>query len=297
MPWVNSNATWPASAAAIHTSAEPVLDQVSAVMNEAINRLAEPTGKVSYTRPAISNNAQALLNLRSQLNTLLVNGKILTVTPAVYGIGEGGYLSAQQAINALAAKLADNADWHTPANQQHALVLLLSAASPGQLLNQLTPICNLLAAPALLAYMRHLQKSAVLQSEKMQQNTPALTPRWTQAHSINLDPLRKAETLLGTQLAQLESLSSDASTPLAKLSALANKRSAMLVTLKADIAALTNVSGNIWRYGYTGSARALATELQKNAVPVNQPASIAMVISSPQPLTFFKDLFPGETMT
>lgn len=291
MAWLNVNASWPESAQAIQQSAEGVLSQVGAVMSEAINKVSATEAKVNINRHDLSTEAEALLNLRTELNNLLVQAKTLTVTPAVYGLGDDGFLSTQQAINTLAAKLADNADRHTPANQNHALVLLLSAASPAQLLSQLTPICNLLAVPALMGYLRQLQKTASLPSDKMQQNKPALTPRWTQKSALNLQPLRNAAGLLGTQIAQLESLSSDAATPLAKLTALANKRGALLTQLQTDLTALANVSGSIWRFAYTGSAAALATELQNTAAPVKQPVSVAMVISSAQPLTFFQELF------
>lgn len=291
MAWLNVNASWPQSAQAIKQSAEGILSQVGAVMSEAINKVSATEAKVNINRHDLSTEAEALLNLRTELNNLLVQAKTLTVTPAVYGLGDDGFLSTQQAINTLAAKLADNADRHTPANQNHALVLLLSAASPAQLISQLEPICNLLAVPALLAYQRQLQKAASLPSDKMQQNKPALTPRWTQKSALNLQPLRNAAGLLGTQIAQLESLSSDAATPLAKLTALANKRSALITQLQTDLTALANVSGSIWRFAYTGSAAALATELQNTAAPVKQPVSVAMVISSAQPLTFFQELF------
>jgi hypothetical protein len=290
MPWLNANASWPASAQAIATNADTVLSQVGGVMSSAVARVAATDAKVSYTRHDLSTDAAALLNLRTSLNNLLVQAKTLTVTPAVYGIGEDGYLSTQQAINALAAKLADNADRHTPANQNHALVLLLSAASPAQLLSQLTPICSLLAVPSLLAYQRQLLKTASLDADKMQQNTPALTPRWTAKSTLNLQPLRTAAGLLGAQIAQLETLSRDAATPLDKLTALANKRTAMLAQLQTDLTALATVTGSIWRFEYTGTATALATELQNTAAPVKQPVSVALVISSQQPLTFFQEL-------
>lgn len=292
MAWVNANASWPPSAQAIQDSTDGVLSQVGGVLSDGLGRVAATQAKVSLNRHDLSTDAEALLSLRSNLNNLLVQAKTLTVTPAVYGLGDDGFLSTQQAINALAAKLADNADRHTPANQNHALVLLLSAASPAQLVSQLAPICNLLAVPALLAYQRQLQKAASLPAEKMQQNKPALTPRWTQKSALNLQPLRNAAGLLGSQIAQLESLSSDGATPLAKLTALANKRSALITQLQTDLTALANVSGSIWRFAFSGSAAALATELQNTAPPVKQPVSVALVISSQQPLTFFQELLP-----
>lgn len=290
MAWVNANASWPASAQAIKDDADAVLNQVGSVMSAALGKVAATEAKVSLSRHDLSEDAEALLGLRTELNNLLVQAKTLAVTPAVYGIGDDGFLSTQQAINALAAKLTDNADRHTPANQNHALVLLLSAASPAQLINQLTPICNLLAVPALLAYERALQKTANLAAEKLQQNKPALTPRWTQKSDLNLQPLRSAEGLLGAQIGQLESLASDAATPLGKLTALANKRTALITQLQTDLTALANVAGSIWRFAYSGSAAALAAELQNTAPPVKQPVSVALVISSQQPLTFLQEL-------
>lgn len=290
MAWQNASASWPESAQAISDSTAEVLNQVSGVMSDAIGRVAATEAKVTISRHDLSVDAESLLSLRSQLNDLMVQAKTLTVTPAVFGLGDDGFLSTQQAIHALAEKLRDNADRHTPGNQNHALVLLLSAASPAQLLSQLTPICNLLALPALMAYQRQLQKEASLAADKMQQTAPALTPRWTQRSTLNLQPLRSAATLLGSQIAQLESIASDAATPLAKLTALAEKRLELLGALQSDLTALANVSGSIWRFTYTGSAAALATELQNTAAPVKQPLSVATVISSTQPLTFFQEL-------
>lgn len=290
MPWQNANASWPDSAQAIQDNADTVLSQVGGVMSDALGRVSATQAKVSLSRNDLSSEAEALLTLRSDLNNLLVSAKTLTVTPDVHGLSENGYLSTQQAINALSTKLADNADWHTPANQNHALVLLLSAASPAQLVSQLTPICNLLAVPSLLAYQRQLQKTASLAAEKMQQNKPALTPRWTQKSALNFQPIRTAAGLLGAQIAQLESISSDAATPLAKLLALAEKRTDLLNQLQTDLTALASVSGSIWRFAFSGSAAALATELQNTAPPVKQPVSVALVISSQQPLTFLQEL-------
>ncbi len=295
MPWTNSNASWPASAEAINSSADSVLSQVETAMSEAVGRLTETEGKVSYTRHDLSGDAEALLSLRADLNNLLVSAKTVTVTPAVFGLDENkndGYLSAQAAIAALAAKLSDNADKHLPANQAHALVLLLSAASPSQLLSQLTPICNLLAVPSLLAYQRQLQKKGSLAAEKMQQTKAAIAPRWTQAHSLNYQPLRTASGLLGAQIAQLESLSNDSKTPLQKLTALAEKRTVMLEQLQSDLTALQSVSGSIWRFAFSGPANQLAVELQNAEPPVNKPVSVAIVISSAQPLIFLQELLP-----
>lgn len=290
MAWVNANANWPQSAQAIKDAADAVLNQVGSVMSDAIGRVAATEAKVTLSRHDLSEDAEALLGLRTELNNLLVQAKTLAVTPAVYGLGDDGFLSTQMAINALAAKLTDNADRHTPANQNHALVLLLSAASPAQLLSQLTPICNLLVVPELMAYQRQLQKTASLAAEKLQQNKPALTPRWTQKSNLNLQPLRNAEGLLGAQIAQLESLASDAATPLGKLTALASKRTALITQLQTDLTALANVAGSIWRFAYNGSAATLGAELQNTAPPVKQPVSVALVISSQQSLTFFQEL-------
>lgn len=290
MPWLNSTASWPASAKAITNAADTVLSQVGAAMSGAVSRITAVNSKVSYTKHDLSSDAQALLSLRTDLNNLLANAKTLTVTPSVFAHGDNGYLSAQAAINGLIAKLTDNADAHLPQNQTKALVLLLSASSGAQLLSQLTPICNLLALPSLMAYQRQLKKSLTLADDKMQQNKAALTPRWAQAHALNLQPLRNMASIAGQQIAQLETLSSDAQTPLSKLTALANKRTAMLEQLKTDLADLEQVAGKIWRFSYTGNAQQLAIALQTAALPVNEPVSVAVVISSSQPITFFEEL-------
>ncbi|MFC4654385.1 hypothetical protein ACFO3I_05005 [Rheinheimera marina] len=293
MPWVNASATWPASALAIADSADGVLSNVESAMGEAVGRVESAGGKASYTKHDLSADAAGLLSLRNDLKDLLVTAKILTVTPATYGLSnQPGYLSTQEAVNALAAKLNDNADPHKPANQAHALVLLFSDQSQGQLLNQMTPIANLLALPSLLACQRSLQKLVALDTDKMQQPKAALTPRWKAKGQLNCQPLRTASNLMGAQIAQLESLAADAQTPAQKLSALADKRSAMLTQLQSDLTALQSVTGSVWKMTFEGSAAQLAVELQTTEPPVKAPFSAAVVVSSSQPLTFLQELLP-----
>lgn len=293
MPWINTSATWPASAQAIQTSADGVLSQVGTAIGEAIGRVESAGGKASYQKHDLSADAAGLLSLRTDLNNLLVTAKILTVTPATYGLSnQPGYLSTQEAINALANKLNDNADKHRPANQANALVLLFSGQSQGQLLNQITPIANLLALPSLQACQRSLQKLVALDTDKMQQPKAALTPRWKAKGQLNCQPLRKAAGLLGAQIAQLESLAGDAKTPAQKLSELADKRTAMLAQLQSDLTALQSVAGTAWKMAFSGSAAQLAVELQTTEPPVKAPFSAALVVSSSQPLTFLQELLP-----
>ena len=292
MAWVNTNASWPPSASNISNAADSVLNQVGSAMEQAVARVAANVDKVSYSRHDLSDDAQALLGLRAALNDLTVMGNILTVTPSVFGLGNEGNLSGQAAIDAIAKKLTDHADRHLPVTQAHALVLLLSAPSPAQLLNELTPLCSLLALPSLLAYQRQLKKMLTLTDDKMQQMIPAIAPRWTHAQALNYQPLRSAASLMGQQLAQLESLSDDRTPPLAKLSALAAKRTAMLSELNTALTEIQQVAANIWRFDYAGNATQLAAALKAQPAPINNPVSVALVICSEQPLLFIRELLP-----
>ncbi|WP_413472373.1 hypothetical protein [Shewanella baltica] len=292
MAWVNTSASWPPSASNISNAADSVLNQVGSAMSQAVDRVAANVDNVSYSRHDLSDDAQALLGLRAALNDLTVMGNILTVTPSVFGLGNEGNLSGQAAIDAIAKKLTDHADRHLPVTQAHALVLLLSAPSPAQLLNELTPLCSLLALPSLLAYQRQLKKMLTLTDDKMQQMIPAIAPRWKQAQALNYQPLRSAASLMGQQLAQLESLSDDRTPPLAKLSALAAKRTAMLSELNTALTEIKQVAANIWRFDYAGNATQLAAALKAQPAPINNPVSVALVICSEQPLLFIRELLP-----
>ena len=79
-----------------------------------------------------------------------------------------------------------------------------------------------------------------------------------------------------------------------KLQALAAKRAVKLAGVSTSINALKNLTGSVWAISLTGSAASIATQLKQAEVPNKNLHTVASLLLSNQPLTFFDDLFCKE---
>ncbi|WP_153446924.1 hypothetical protein [Vibrio algicola] len=292
--WKNTDIQWPATANTIQQQAEGVLANVASDMQTNLGGLQSAAGSVTFAKGALSGDANALLNLRAQLNGLLVRGQVLTVHPYQYGIGQqqesGVFLSAQNAVNGLITKLNDQADDNRPAGTVNALAVLLTADNHQQFNQVLADFVQVLPVSELAALSRRV-KAELSVGDKM--NTPAvdLVPRYKPNGYINQNPLRDALKYQGAQVAQLESLASDQNDVVAKLQALETKRNAALSEWKAAIDSLKNISGSVQTFKTSGSASSIASDLKDSSVPNAQAALSAVVMfTSAEPLTFLEEL-------
>ena len=126
--------------------------------------------------------------------------------------------------------------------------------------------------------------------DKLHQPAAISQPRFKPQANINANPLRELLKQQGAQLATLESLANDKTNVIDKLSALAAKRAAKLTEISTAINALKNLSGTLYSMQLTGSAQTIATQLKQAAVPNNNQHTIASLLLSSQPLTFFEEL-------
>lgn len=294
MPWQSSQITWPRTAESIQQQSESVIGNIASEMQTNLGGLQAAAGSVTFAKGALSGDANALLNLRSQLNALLVRGQVLTVHPYQYGLGQqqdsGVFLSAQNAVNGLINKLNDQADDNRPTGTVNALAVLLTADNHQQFSQVLADFVQVLPASELAALSRRV-KAELSAGDKM--STPAvdLVPRYKPNGYLNQHPLRDALKYQGAQVAQLESLASDQNDVVAKLQALATKRNNALAEWKAAIDGLKNITGNVQTFKTSGSASSIASELKDSGVPNAQAAISAVVMfTSSESLTFLEEL-------
>ena len=292
MSWTQGPLRWPASAASLHTRARGVLGQLPAAQSSASGRLQGLAARAQYRRHPLS-EAAALAGLRSELDRLLVTGRCLTITPYLHGVGQQQgnqyHLSAPKAVATLVAKLQDGADPRLPAGQLHALAWLVTGHSADDLAQQLAVLCALLPLPEWCATLRRLTAN----NDTMNQPTAAKVPRWRADEPLTWAPLRPARMALGAELAQLESLARDSQTPIAKLQALATRRAARLAQLAETLTQLGKLSGTLWHWQGQGDAASLATQLGQSAPPDHsQSMTVAALLLSPSPLTFWQELTP-----
>lgn len=291
MSWMQGALRWPACAEAIHSRASGVLGQLPASQSGAVARLQELAPRAQYRPMPISQAADGLAGLRAELDQLLVTGRCLTVTPYQHGVGQhqgNQYsLAAPNAVDTLAAKLQDGADPLLPTGNLHAIAWLVTGNSETALADALAPLCAILPLPEWCAALRRL----TAQNDAMNQPTAAKVPRWKADEPLTWAPLRPARSLLGAEIAQLESLAQGSATPIAKLASLAERRAARLSELEQAFAQLAAVSGQLWHWQAQGDTASLAAQLGQSSPPDHSHSmTVGALLLSPSPLTFWQEL-------
>ncbi|MGN5152214.1 hypothetical protein ACTG23_20710 [Aeromonas enteropelogenes] len=125
----------------------------------------------------------------------------------------------------------------------------------------------------------------------MSKPTADKVPRWKADEPLTWAPLRPARSQLGAEIAQLESLAQGATTPIAQLATLAERRSAKLAKLEQALGQLTTISGQLWHWQGQGDAASLAAQLNQSSPPDHSHCmTVGALLLSPSPLTFWQEL-------
>ncbi|EJL6470710.1 hypothetical protein NMR78_003190 [Vibrio cholerae] len=292
--WQNNALTWPASAGLIQTTAETVTQQVGSTMSAATGRLTNLQSDANLGRHPLSAEAEALLNLRGELNTFLNQGTVLSVTPYQFQMGErvesGCYLSPANATKTLAAKLRDLSDTHKPKGQLYAVAIMVSTQSLGEFVSTLSAVTRVFPLPDWCQCYRQAEAMSKQEAEKLHQPAGIIQPRFKPYAHLNANPLNDYFAAQGAQIATLESLASDSSHVIGKLSALAQKRANRLSEITATINALKSLSGSVYSIKLSGTPESIATQLEQAAAPSTCPHTIASVLISSQQQPFFEEL-------
>ncbi|MGY3967335.1 hypothetical protein [Aeromonas enteropelogenes] len=293
MSWTQGTLRWPASTETIHSRASGILGQLAESQADAVARLQALAPRTQYRPTPISQAAATLAGLRAELDRLLVTGRCLTVTPYQHGVGQhpgNQYsLAAPNAVTTLAAKLQDGADPLLPTGQLHAIAWLVTGNSETVLADALAPLCAILPLPEWCAALRRL----TAHNDAMSKPTAAKVPRWKADEPLVWDPLRSARSLLGAELAQLESLTQGTTTPITQLARLAERRAANLAALEQTLSQLTAICGQLWHWQAQGDAASLAAQLGQSSPPDHSHSmTVGALLLSPSPLTFWQELTP-----
>lgn len=292
--WRQSPLSWPSSSQAIQTSAEQVIDQIGTRMNDAVSRLTPLESDANYRRHALSSDAEALLGLRGDLESLIEQGTIISATPYQYEVGQrlesGCVLTPQQAQVTLAAKLQDQIDTYRPFASSHCIAVMISAPNLASFAKQLADVTSVLCFPDWMQSARQANALTTNERSKMHVPAPIIQPRFKPQATVNAQPLYEYEHYQAGQIASLESLASDATNVIGKLGALAAKRSAKMTELKTQINALKALDGSVWSAKFTGSLDSMASQLKNTDVPTNHQYTIMSLLFSDKPLTFFEEL-------
>lgn len=292
--WQEFPLSWPSSSQAIQTSTEQVTNQIGTTMNDAVSRLTNLESDASYGRHSLSEDASALIGLRGDLESLLRTGAVLTATPYQFQVGtkldSGCYLNPQAAVKVLAGKLRDHADKYRPNGNLHCVVLMVTASQLVQFVNQLADIVSVFPIPDWCQVARQTQALVTNETDKLHQPAAIVQPRFKPMAKLNTNPLHDALHWQGAQIATLESLADDANHVIGKLQALAAKRATRLGNVKAQINALKNLKGSVYAFSVTGNAESIATQISQAGTPNNHQFTVASLLLSHDPMTFFEEL-------
>ncbi|MCG9786312.1 hypothetical protein L1D61_04085 [Vibrio mediterranei] len=292
--WKQSPLSWPSSSQAIQTSAEQVTDQIGTTMNDAVSRLTNLESDASYGRHSLSEEASALLGLRGDLESLLRTGTVLTATPYQFQVGtkldSGCYLNPQAAVKVLSGKLRDHADKYRPNGNIHCIALMVTASQLAQFANQLADLVSVFPLPDWCQVARQTKALVTNETDKLHQSAAIVQPRFKPMAKLNANPLHDVLHWQGAQIATLESLADDANHVIGKLQALAAKRATRLGDVKAQINALKNLNGSVYAFSVTGNAESIATQISQAGAPNNHQFTVASLLLSHDPMTFFEEL-------
>ncbi|PFG55754.1 hypothetical protein ATG66_2070 [Vibrio sp. ES.051] len=292
--WQLSPLSWPSRSQDIQSRAQSVTDKISTTTNEAVSRLMSLESDANYGRHALGTEAEALLGLRAELESLLVTGTVLSATPYQFQVGtkldSGCYLNPQAAIKVLSSKLRDHADQYRPNGHLYCVAVMLTASQLTQFANQLVELVSVFPLPDWCQVSRLTQSLTTNEKDKLHQPAAIVQPRFKPMAKLNVNPLHEALHWQGAQIAMLESLADDANHVIGKLQALAAKRATRLGDVKAQINALKNLKGSVYAFSVTGNAESIATQISQAGAPNNHQFTVASLLISHEPMTFFEEL-------
>ncbi|MDW1940884.1 hypothetical protein R7Q10_02580 [Vibrio sp. Vb0599] len=296
MTWKTASFCWSGSTQNIQSSAEAVLTKVEGHSNKAVERIQALKGQVTFARHPLSTNAEALLGLRTELDTLLTSVQVLCVHPYQHGIGAvtqaGHHLAPDEAVTVLANKLKDFNDRHHPKGNLHVVGWMLAENTLANFAAATKALYEVVNISELGMVSRRVSKEQNLQPEKMTKMEAIVQPRFKPVAPLNQDPLRLVEQWQGAQIAQLESLASDRQTPVDKLAALAEKRAAQLNDWSQAINTLKQGDVGLHKFAALGTAEMIATKLNQSTSPGRENShTFACLFISAKPLTFVSELF------
>lgn len=292
--WERASLKWPTAGSQIQASAEGVTESIPNQLFDATTRMKSLTGDASFGRHALSEEAQAILSLRDELDNLTVVGTVISATPYQFQVGErlesGSYLSPANAVKVLCNKLRDLSDIHRPKGRLYAVAIMVTAESLEDFAMQLRALTEVFTLPDWCQCSRQASALVTNERDKLHQPAQIVQPRFKPFSDLNSMPFLKYLSKQGAQIATLESLASDANTVIDKLVTLSEKKVMKLESMASAIDGLKMLKGSVFSMALSGTTESIATTLKQASVPNKHPLTIASLIISDEPLVFWEEL-------
>ncbi|BBL91835.1 hypothetical protein VroAM7_44880 [Vibrio rotiferianus] len=292
--WSKTSLSWPTVAEAIQARGESVNSPLTQSLSHASQRLEALSSDADYRRHSLSEDAEALLVLRQEMDELITNGKIISVTPYQFEVGErlksGCYLSPENASQVLADKLRDLSDIYCPRGTIHVIAIMVTSHEIGDFAQQLTNLCRVFNLSDWTQCARQAKAMTTNERDKLHQPSMIMQPRFKPTGLLKANPLDSYLVQQSKQVATLESLASDKTHLIDKLGKLSSKRALELQNITVAINALKSLGGSVYSVKFTGSADSVAASLLQIEAPNKHPYTLASLLISQTPMPFFEEL-------
>lgn len=292
--WNKTSLSWPTVAEAIQLSGESVNRSLEQGLLESSMRLEILSGDAHFRRHFLSEDAEALLGIRQELDDLMVKGKVISATPYQFEVGErlhsGCYLNPENAIHVLADKLRDLSDTHCPRGSIQVIAIMVTSQDISDFARQLTSLCRAFNLPDWAQCARQASAMTTNERNKLHQPSMIIQPRFKPTGLLKANPLDSYLVQQSKQVATLESLASDKTDLIDKLGKLASKRTQQLQSITLAIDALKSLRGSVYSVKLTGSTDSVASSLLQMEAPNQHPYTIASLLISQNPMPFFEEL-------
>lgn len=298
MPWSSISISMPATGQDARQGVLPVLSAAPAELDNSKTRLAAVSGLLPHDTNPIAEGAAGAEAYRTACTNLLAGGgQVLAVHPYVHPVGDRrgdyAYLTSTDAIEHLAAKLADPVD--APEGAALAgLAILFRGVDHAGLAATMGAFSSVFPLSELDMAMRRAEQLAGLETDKLVQAKGALHKAW-QANSPRRNSQAAAmDMALGSQVAIAEAYGAETTKPEDELAALIERKRAHITARTAawdDL--VSRMQGGDGMAMYAAGPVASIRKAFLDSAPPEQGHTLAALIcwvGQPEQLTFFKEL-------
>ncbi|MDK2956538.1 MAG: hypothetical protein PWQ57_2034 [Desulfovibrionales bacterium] len=298
MGWTSASFRTPDAAQELRSQVAGALSAAPAALGDRAGRLAAVAGVLPLEPSPVAAGASGAATLRSQLAGLFAaGGRSLWIHPYAHPVGDRrgayAYLTPQDAVAALAAKLADPVD-APPAGEMVAVCLMICGVEHGDFARALQAAADVFPSAALRMALRRARWLAGLETSKFLRPEAPAQPLWETGDPSRLPALARRRAALTASLAQLEAYAAEDVTPEDELAAVIAARRARLTA--QDDAWRTLREQLAGGAGHVLTAQGDAAGIRRRLLAVAAPDAgytltmLGCWLGAPETMTFLREL-------
>ena len=196
--------------------------------------------------------------------SLSVSGTKLGVHNWSHGIKEKSnhYLSPENAVKALAAKLVDYADPNRPKGVQDVVVIMVTSSNIDQFITELEKVRELLPEPTFKQALDYAKSSKNLQETKMIKTPTMASPSFSNSADITLGSARTMQSILRN--ATSAAVAAQTKDPMAMIEALKAAKKERDKANDEKVEKMLNTSANVYAFSVSDYLEVAETKIKLN---------------------------------